>query len=82
MQARITSYTKTTPAGLLRHKWDETLATWHKLQKEAEDMREELVEDKYLIVYRTVSKQAEDMMQSLEKIFAQCNLFVHVRILH
>lgn len=45
-------------------------------------MREELVEDKYLIVYRTVSKQAEDMMQSLEKIFAQCNLFVHVRILH
>lgn len=40
-------------------------------------MREELVEDKYLTVYRTVSKQAEDMMQSLEKVFNQCTTFVH-----
>lgn len=79
LQARITAYVKTTPAGLLRHKWDETISTWRQLQKEAEDMREELVEDKYLIVYRTVSRQAEDMMQSLEKIFSQCNTFVHVR---
>lgn len=33
---------------------------------------------RYLTVYRTVSKQADDMMQSLEKVFAQCQGFVHV----
>lgn len=78
LQARISAYSKTSPAGMILHKWDETLSIWRKLQKEAEDMREELVEDKYLTVYRTVSRQAEDMMQSLEKIFSQCNAFVHV----
>lgn len=78
IQARLNAYFKMQRAGLLRKKWDETLSSWQKLQKEAEDLREELVEDKYLTVYRTVSRQAEDMMQSLEKIFAQCNTFVHV----
>lgn len=79
LQARLNAFFKAQSAGLLRHKWEETLRTWQNLQKESEDLREELVEDKYLTVYRTVSRQADDMMQSLEKIFAQCNAFVHVR---
>lgn len=80
LQARLNTYFKKQTAGLLRQKWEGALASWQKLQKEAEDMREELVEDKYLTVYRTVSRQAEDMMQSLEKVFAQCNTFVHVSL--
>ena len=80
LQARLDTYFKKQTVGLLRQKWEGTLSSWQKLQKEAEDMREELVEDKYLTVYRTVSRQAEDMMQSLEKIFAQCNAFVHVSL--
>lgn len=80
LNARIEAYIKSNQDPFLRLKWDETLASWHRTQKEAEDMREELVEDKYLTVYRTVSRQAEDMMQSLEKVFTQCNTFVHVSL--
>lgn len=40
-------------------------------------LREELTEDKWLTVFRTVSQQAEDMMSSLDKICSQSNQFVN-----
>lgn len=41
-----------------------------------QQLAEELKEDKWLVVFRTVSTQAEDMQQSLEKALSQCELFV------
>ena len=96
LRERLDSLLKVDEAEFLKDKWNETLALWLKAQRDVEAMKEELVEDKsvrklqfnkyltivcrYLTVYRTVSKQAEDMMQSLEKIFAQCHDFVHVSL--
>lgn len=37
---------------------------------------DELKEDKWLVVFRTVSSQAEDMMRSLEKVVAQARSFI------
>lgn len=41
-----------------------------------QQLAEELKEDKWLVVFRTVSTQADDMQQSLEKALSQCELFV------
>lgn len=40
-------------------------------------LSEELKEDKWLVVFRTVSQQAEDMMKSLEKVLTQSTQFVY-----
>ncbi|GAA5895756.1 uncharacterized protein JCM6883_001612 [Sporobolomyces salmoneus] len=60
----------------LREKWKTTLEEWDSVQKDAEMLGDELKEDKYLLVFNSVIKQAEDMMRSLEKILNQSHQFV------
>ncbi|KAJ8291483.1 hypothetical protein OF846_005158 [Rhodotorula toruloides] len=61
---------------LLKHKWADAVADWEAAQKDADVLGEELKEDKWLVVFRTVSAQAEDMMRSLEKVVAQGRSFL------
>ncbi|KAF8518006.1 hypothetical protein BU17DRAFT_91435 [Hysterangium stoloniferum] len=49
---------------------------WEAIQTEAEVLREELKEDKWLTVFRSVSEQADGMMKSLEKAVTQCQDFI------
>lgn len=50
------------------------LSEWEALQKESEILREELKEDKWLTVFRTVTDQADGMMTSLEKAINRCQV--------
>ncbi|GAA5864894.1 hypothetical protein JCM8547_009263 [Rhodosporidiobolus lusitaniae] len=63
--------------GFVRKKWAETLKDWETAQQDAEQLGEELKEDKWLVVFRAVSQQAEDMLRSLEKVLSQSEQFVH-----
>ncbi|GAA5894690.1 hypothetical protein JCM5296_002255 [Sporobolomyces johnsonii] len=60
----------------LRQKWEETVAEWEETQKDADILGEELKEDKWLVVFKNVSQQAEEMMRSLEKVLTQSHQFV------
>ncbi|SGY14886.1 BQ5605_C013g07149 [Microbotryum silenes-dioicae] len=64
------------PAAFLASKWSTTILQYEAVQKDAEMLSEELKEDKWLVVFRTVSSQAEDMMRSLEKVLTQSHQFV------
>jgi Yeast cortical protein KAR9 len=48
------------------------VAEWDAVQDESEVLREELKEDKWLTVFRTVTDQADGMMSSLEKAVNRC----------
>jgi len=50
------------------------LAEWETVQDESETLREELKEDKWLTVFRTVTDQADGMMSSLEKAVNRCQV--------
>lgn len=52
------------------------LQEWDTVQEEAETLKGELREDKWLAVFRTVGEQAEAMMVSLEKAVAHCQEFI------
>ncbi|KAF9038448.1 hypothetical protein BJ165DRAFT_1531540 [Panaeolus papilionaceus] len=52
------------------------LAEWEAVQDESEVLREELKEDKWLTVFRTVTDQADGMMSSLEKAVNRCQEFI------
>ena len=52
------------------------LSEWEALQKEIQVLREELKEDKWLTVFRTVTDQADGMMSSLEKAVNRCQVRV------
>ncbi|GAA5920273.1 hypothetical protein JCM1841_003013 [Sporobolomyces salmonicolor] len=60
----------------LRQKWEETVVEWEETQKDADILGEELKEDKWLVVFKSVSQQAEEMMRSLEKVLTQSQQFV------
>jgi len=62
-------------AALLR-KHATLLAEWESVQDESEVLREELKEDKWLTVFRTVTDQADGMMSSLEKAVNRCQEFI------
>lgn len=97
LQVRMNTFSQGGEASYVVDKWTEFTNSWSQAQAEAEAMRRELLEDKYvdalemacchayelccryLIVYRTVSKQADDMIGSLEKIILQCAAFVQVQ---
>jgi len=61
---------------LLLRKHAALIEEWDTVQTEAETLRDELKEDKWLAVFRTVSEQAEGMMASLEKGVTQCHDFI------
>ncbi|KIP03008.1 hypothetical protein PHLGIDRAFT_268563 [Phlebiopsis gigantea 11061_1 CR5-6] len=52
------------------------LSEWEAVQKESQVLREELREDKWLTVFRTVTDQADGMMTSLEKAVNRCQDFI------
>ncbi|KAF8315383.1 hypothetical protein DL93DRAFT_896557 [Clavulina sp. PMI_390] len=56
-------------------KHDTLLAEWENVQHEAASLREELKEDKWLLVFRNASDQADGMMNSLERIVDQCSKY-------
>ncbi|GAA5991081.1 hypothetical protein JCM10908_006530 [Rhodotorula pacifica] len=60
----------------LQQKWADAASDWEGVQADAEQLAEELKEDKWLVVFRTVSQQAEEMQHSLEKALTHCDLFV------
>ncbi|KAJ2918611.1 hypothetical protein MD484_g1717, partial [Candolleomyces efflorescens] len=49
---------------------------WESVQDESDVLREELKEDKWLTVFRTVTDQADGMMSSLEKAVNRCQDFI------
>lgn len=50
------------------------MSDWEAIQEESEVLREELKEDKWLTVFRTVTDQADGMMSSLEKAVTRCQV--------
>jgi hypothetical protein len=50
-------------------------AEWEAVQDESEVLREELKEDKWLTVFRTVTDQADGMMSSLERAVNRCQVY-------
>jgi len=69
-----------TPSGLsdaaaaLLRKHTALLTEWESVQEESDVLREELKEDKWLTVFRTVTDQADGMMSSLEKAVNRCQV--------
>ncbi|KAN0062484.1 hypothetical protein ACQY0O_005015 [Thecaphora frezii] len=61
---------------VVRSRYDDLLADWTKVQGEADALRRELNDDKYIVVFRSVSDQAKSMMDSLDKAIACCQTFV------
>lgn len=59
---------------LLLRKHATLVAEWESVQDESEVLREELKEDKWLTVFRTVTEQADGMMSSLEKAVNRCQV--------
>jgi hypothetical protein len=55
-------------------KRDHVMQEWEGVQKESEELRKELSDDKWLVVFRSVTEQADNMMSSLEKILTQCQV--------
>ncbi|KAG8811681.1 hypothetical protein FRC17_002354, partial [Serendipita sp. 399] len=64
------------PTGALLRKHSNMLQEWDAVQEEAETLKGELREDKWLAVFRTVGEQAEAMMVSLEKAVTHCQDFI------
>ena len=50
------------------------VAEWEAAKSESETLRDELKEDKWLIVFRTVTEQAGGLMSSLEKGVNRCQV--------
>ena len=50
------------------------MAEWEAAKLESETLRDELKEDKWLIVFRTVTEQAGGLMSSLEKGVTRCQV--------
>ena len=59
---------------LIIRKHASLLSEWETVQDESDVLREELKEDKWLTVFRTVSEQADGMMSSLEKAVKRCQV--------
>lgn len=59
---------------MLLRKHAAMLAEWDAVQRESQTLREELREDKWLTVFRTVTEQADGMMTSLEKAVNRCQV--------
>lgn len=59
---------------LLLRKHATLVSEWESVQDESDVLREELKEDKWLTVFRTVTEQADGMMSSLEKAVNRCQV--------
>ena len=61
----------------LLRKHSAMLLEWNTISKEASTLHEELKEDKWLTVFRTVTEQADGMMSSIEKAINRCQVCCH-----
>ncbi|SAM83836.1 uncharacterized protein UBRO_06456 [Ustilago bromivora] len=61
----------------LRAKYQDLCSEWTSMQEEVDALKKELADDKYLDVFRSISTQAEGMMDSLDKAVLLCSAFVH-----
>jgi hypothetical protein len=59
---------------LLLRKHATFVSEWESVQEESDVLREELKEDKWLTVFRTVTDQADGMMSSVEKAINRCQV--------
>lgn len=59
---------------VITRKYGDLLREWDSVKGDATTLREELKEDKWLAVFRTVSEQAEGMMGSLTKAVNMCQV--------
>ncbi|WAQ91427.1 hypothetical protein PtA15_14A311 [Puccinia triticina] len=66
----------TAQSRLINDKFDNISEEWQRIQHDTEVLQDELKEDKWLVVFRAVSGQAEEMMESLEKVLAVSQEFV------
>ena len=66
--------TPTADSAIILRKHAALVAEWDAVQDESEVLREELKEDKWLTVFRTVTDQADGMMSSLEKAVNRCQV--------
>ena len=57
------------------------VADWESVHDERDTLREELKEDKWLTVFRTVTDQADGMMSSLEKAVNRCQVVIKQRVI-
>lgn len=60
--------------GAILRKHATLVSEWEAVQDESDVLREELKEDKWLTVFRTVTDQADGMMSSLEKGVNRCQV--------
>lgn len=73
----LSSSTSSSPdLDFLREKWDDLFSSWNRVDRSSENLRDELKEDAWLTVFRSASKQAEEMMESLEKVLSSAQEFV------
>ncbi|KAM6497131.1 hypothetical protein JOM56_007604 [Amanita muscaria] len=61
---------------IILRKHSALIADWEAVREESDVLREELKEDKWLTVFRTVTDQADGMMSSLEKAVNRCQEFI------
>ncbi len=59
---------------MLARKYGDLMAEWEAVLGDGKALREELKEDKWLAVFRTVSEQADGMMSSLDKAVKLCQV--------
>jgi len=67
------------PNAVILRKHATLVSEWEAVQDESEVLREELKEDKWLTVFRTVTDQADGMMSSLEKGVNRCQVSFYLR---
>jgi hypothetical protein len=65
-------------ATIILRKHTALIADWEAVREESEVLREELKEDKWLTVFRTVTDQADGMMSSLEKAVNRCQVSIFI----
>lgn len=63
---------ETSERAIVLRKHSALLQEWDNVQQETEELQQELKEDKWITVFRTVTEQADGMMASLEKAVHKC----------
>ncbi|KAG6335841.1 hypothetical protein ID866_3255 [Astraeus odoratus] len=70
------SLDETSERAIVLRKHAALLRDWDMVQQETEELQQELKEDKWITVFRTVTEQADGMMASLEKAVNKCQDFI------
>ena len=65
---------ETNETAMVLRKHSALMSDWESVQDDSDTLREELKEDKWLTVFRTVTDQADGMMSSLEKALNRCQV--------